>query len=708
MIPSSEDHSEALEGARRRGRVSPIGPALVAAGLLVAIAIATTGGSGAEDSDGSAPAIEPFQAPAEVVSFDPPTGPFHVVTAPGRGSVVARQTVGGTETLVIGSSDTASTIWQLEDGVWTIRESFAGLDLRDAVAFGDQMVVVGRSVSPDRRRTVYAGTPGAMEPVQIALVDNEYGYRAEVAGGAVFVFTRTSGNGPDDAAVGTGTLSVADSVDHSVMWSTDGRSFSRLSFDAGGLDVGVYDVLATPDGLTFYGHLAGTPAAWVLDRRRGEWRRLPTWPADNSESHRVVSVAESPDGRRLALAVDLTDGPRESTEVWDVTGSRWERLTDLGVGVYDELISIPGGWLAVPESGASPATSADGLEWSRIGVETRDGTSEMRLEEVVVAPDGQVEILGMLIDGRVPAIWSEQGTSLRFELPADEWSEVAAFQTGDYVMHLSDTLQVVWDGGAVLARPDWASEFEETDLSSLLPVYAVDSVAELPWGQAAVAVSASHTALVVSDDGVEWEVAVSELTSSATDFVPVLALHDDEAMVIALSEGDVTARLVRSDSVSEFVVPADSLGQAFGWVDRLGYTIVESSEGTTRLLSTRDGSDWEVTTMRDRLDSPVILDGRLVGKIGDAWIEHVPHVGSRAFEVPGPFADGALWGDGLQAAYSEDGARWLTDDLETWHPLDLGLGGPAHGYVARAWLTETAIVVESYQDTGPVLYTRRR
>jgi hypothetical protein len=53
--------------------------------------------------------------------------------------------------------------------------------------------------------------------------------------------------------------------------------------------------------------------------------------------------------------VDLTDGPRESTEVWDVTGPRWTHLTELGAGVYDELISISGGWLAVPESGASPA-----------------------------------------------------------------------------------------------------------------------------------------------------------------------------------------------------------------------------------------------------------------------------------------------------------------------------------------------------------------
>lgn len=709
MIPSSEDQGRVPEETSRSGRLATIGSVLIVVGLLVAVAMATTGGSGAEDSAASVPTTEPFQAPAAVVSFDPPTGPFHMVTAPGRGSVVARPTVGGTETLVVGSVDTASAIWQLEDGVWTMREAFERLDLRDAVAFDDQLVVTGRSFSPDRGRTVYTGAPGAMEPAQIPLTENEYGYRVEVAGGAVFVFTRTSRGGPDDAAIGTGRLSVADPVDHSVMWSTDGRSFSRLSFDAEGLDFGVYDVLATSDGLTFYGHLAGAPAAWALDRRQGEWRQTPASLPEDADGHRVVSVAESNDGRRLALVVDLTDGPRDSTKVWDVTGPGWQHVGELGIGVYDELAPIPGGWLAVPESGASPATSADGLEWSRIPVETTDGTRGMRLEDVVVAPDGQVAMLGMLVEGRAPAMWSDGVLPLRFQQPTDEWSEVAALQTGDYVMHLSDSLQLMWDDGAVSARPDWVSEFEQTDLSSLLPVYAVDGVTELPWGQAAVAVSASHTALVVSDDGVDWEVAGSPLTSSAADLRPVLAIHDDEAMVIARSEGDVTARLVRSDGVSEFAAPADSLGEAFGWVNGLGYTIVEPREHTTQLLSTEDGEEWWWTLLWDRFESPVILDGRLVGRSDGAWVEYVPgRPEPQPFEVPGPFADGFLGGDGLEAAYSEDGVRWLTDDLETWHRLELGLGGPALGYVSRAWLTETVIVVESFQDTGPVLYARPR
>ena len=666
--------------------------------LAVVVGVVSIGEDTTDPSVRPTEVLVPVESPADaVVALD---AALFSASLPGRGSVVDRLDVGGVDTIVTASSGGMSAVWQEGGERWQLTDRFEDFQVLDAIVFADRLFVTGRSPLSHDSGTTFAGDPRDLQPVGLPLAQREYAYRLEVAGGAVFVFTRSPR--PSDTPRGAG--SVADAADHSVMWSTDGESFSRLALDRRS-DVGVFDVLATDEGLRFYGHAGGRPASWLLERSSGRWVLGPEIAA--AEGHRVVSVVEARGANRLGLVVDAGDSLAPSTELWSLGGDRWEPIGDVGRGVYRELLTVTGaGMVAIAEHGAPPIWSADGREWETIPLATRGGHGVV--ESAIHTRERGLEVLGMSMRWHRPTIWSSPQPALTFEMPASVWTRIGPAEDGRYVLHVGDSVQLLWEDGLVWSRTDWRSEPTLTDLADVVSVYAVPDAVDVGWGTVAIVSSGGDNDLVAGGDGSGWRVIDDPPDTAIESFVS-LAAHEDRVMALARSGDGLAGVLVTEDVVTGVEVPTSEPGDAFGWVDRLGFTIVQSRETSTRIHSTRDGSGWQWSLLSERMDSPVIVDGRLVGRADGEWIEYRAGASEPyPFELPGPSGDGALWSDGRQATYSEDGTRWLTEDFETWVRLELGFGGPSFGSLGRSWLDDDVIVVESYLQDGPELFSRPR
>ena len=436
---------------------------------MAAVLIPQLGSSPADDEPSSIP--EPFQPPATVelatVSVSPP------IRVPGRGEVVARFDADGVQYLVVREDFGGGVVWQRVDQDWTFADRI-GLQVLDGVHWGSQFYLVGTSFAEGAGLgVVYSGTPGEFEPLSVDLGLNEVPYRVAVVGGSLAVFTHTvTGSEVRGDVAGSGRFGL---------WLTDdGETWSRVLTE---LDWQIFDILENSDGLRAFGADDGSPAVWnVTDELALE--PLVMRAPDAGRDARILAAAALPSGETSLLVAESGIG----TNIWvlDDRAVVTQSSDRRHAGIWDELVMIDGGLMAIPQRGWHVLVTEDGREWTSINAAPEPAAPYFFVSGGY-SNGGSVELFGSLAGESQypdPAI-AGPPSEYQFTLGESPWTLIAELPTAYRPVAMGDTIEILastaWPTpGPPLVRERGTSSWSEAE--GLSNKNGFLNVVETNWG----------------------------------------------------------------------------------------------------------------------------------------------------------------------------------------------------------------------------------
>ncbi len=598
------------------------------------------------------------------------------VEFPGYGGVTALARIDD-DLFAVVSGNWGSTIWRLDaaDDVWEIADSFPGLSLVDAVAIDRTLLVAGFETL-DAGSIVLTGEPGSMVAIDFEIADRFVPTRIRVGDTGIFVLTAVGGR----SATFLGGPAV---------WIHDG---AVTVLDPGSRS-GIEDVVDHAGEVFAFGSDSGVPAKWaisesgVLEARELDLDLGPV---------RVAAAAVAPSGTLIGLAVGQFGGSLDSTAVVELEEPH--PILDVPTaGVYNELVELPDGLVALPADGSVAYRTSDGVEWEIERVTLTPSNADLALQDVLALAPGREVFAGAAAGGegvRIPSLTSNASLATDFELPEGGWTFIEAVDEVGMI-HLG-RIHVGIDGGVVVVRPAFGAEWFQPVFADVPSVGGRVEVFELDTGYLLTA-SQPFEGLWYSSDGRAWQLIQNGLLRVGVG-------SGDEALVVA--EGgasrltpDGMVQLDTSEELSSF------LGGIFDWVEGVGY-VAQRSDGT--LLASSDGAVWSDLGIDADQGEALVVNGRLATRQGGVWRVLDPTYGGlRAVTVPDGAAVDSLTELRRGVVLVRDRARfWLSDDLETWVDVSLGIWNGTDGVLIDGWVAPDGVVglIADADTTG--LYRR--
>ena len=647
-----------------------------------ALALAVTLVSDPEVPTGTSTAAlaQPLE-PTTTVGFDDLTADAELVVLPGSGRVVAQFELDGMSHLLVdGSID--SVLWQKQD-VWRIVDSFTFGGMVDAIGWNGQAVVVPDGSFGDP--VVLIGSVGDLSGVELPVAAGEVPHRVEDLAGRLVVYTRRFGSRmPDQVVEGSGSPLI----------SNDGEHWTRLPLDEGDR---VYDALVIDNVVHFAGSSDGVPSMW-REEPDGEVRLLDL----NRPTVRgaITSVAVVPSGEVVVLVV--LEGNSPQTGVWRLVGGELREFAPPLSGVLDQLVVVPGGLVATPETGSDVHVSTDGRSWQAIPLSGSEIPGDLDISVAFVDQSGGVTFGGGSRFDSTPVLAQSVAVGFPYELPDPEWRVHATYEPGIGVVYLDDRLELgyaVVDGvraprGNLLSRVDGADEWTESDLDSSDFSRAVFRVVQTSWGWVAIG------------PGVAWRSLDGSTWTEVGDWPGLNSVVGTDGTTVIVADTIDSALLIGETDIS--VIPSPDGAQAVGWIDGLGF-VIASGQGrvsTAHLLS--DG-EWIVIADSVSPHPMVIMNGKLA-RVVDSILSVFdpatrfwePVEGSPA-EAPtyfGPFlpATSAVWA-GVHNT-------WYSSDLENWRPLRIGVASGFRGRFSGFLGSEGELILATLDDDDRLVLYR--